>query len=280
MKLFSNTVSSESRGKSKIRVIIPDGLWKKCQSCSATFYAKDIKNEQVCPECGHHFRMNANDRLAILLDEGTFVEWDKENEWKDPIRFPGYLEKQKKLKEDTGLDEAVITGTGEILGEKTAIGVMDTRFIMGSMGQVVGEKITRLFEKAAFQKLPVILYTASGGARMQEGIFSLMQMAKISAAVQRFSEGEKPYIAVLTDPTTGGVTASFAMQGDIILAEPGAVIGFAGRRVISQTTKQELPDDFQKAEFLLENGFIDKIVPRVDQRKMLKKILKLHSPVR
>ncbi len=196
---------------------------------------------------------------------------------KDPLNFPGYLEKIEKMQEKTGLDEAVLTGEATIEGQAVAIGIMDANFIMGSMGTIVGEKITRLFERATEKHLPVVIFTASGGARMQEGIFSLMQMAKISAALQRHNKAGLLYLTVLTDPTTGGVTASFAMDGDIILAEPQSLIGFAGRRVIEQTIRQELPDDFQKAEFLLEHGFVDQIVPRNLLRQRLSDLLRLHS---
>ena len=209
--------------------------------------------------------------------EKSFHNWDSELVTKDPLNFPGYLEKIEKMQEKTGLDEAVLTGEATIEGQAVAIGIMDANFIMGSMGTIVGEKITRLFERATEKHLPVVIFTASGGARMQEGIFSLMQMAKISAALQRHNKAGLLYLTVLTDPTTGGVTASFAMDGDIILAEPQSLIGFAGRRVIEQTIRQELPDDFQKAEFLLEHGFVDQIVPRNLLRQRLSDLLRLHS---
>ncbi|MFQ7235800.1 MAG: acetyl-CoA carboxylase carboxyltransferase subunit beta, partial [Enterococcus hulanensis] len=215
--------------------------------------------------------------LALTIDEKSFADWDNQLEQKNPIDFPEYLAKIETTKEKTGLDEAVLTGKATINNQTVAIGVMDANFIMGSMGTVVGEKITRLFEKALTEKLPVVLFTASGGARMQEGIFSLMQMAKISAAVKRHSNAGLLYITVLTDPTTGGVTASFAMEGDIILAEPQTLVGFAGRRVIEQTIRQQLPDDFQKAEFLLQHGFIDQIVPRMKLRDRLSQLLAFHQ---
>ena len=215
--------------------------------------------------------------MALTIDEKSFVDWDNDLEEKNPINFPDYLAKIDTMREKTGLDEAVITGLATIADQPIAIGVMDANFIMGSMGTVVGEKITRLFEKATQQQLQVVLFTASGGARMQEGIFSLMQMAKISAAVKRHSNAGLLYITVLTDPTTGGVTASFAMEGDIILAEPQTLVGFAGRRVIEQTIRQQLPEDFQKAEFLLQHGFIDQIIPRLELKGQLAQILDLHQ---
>ena len=240
-------------------------------------YTKDIGLEKICPYCSYNFRISAWERIAITIDEKSFEEWDNDLFTKDPLSFPGYVEKVTKTQESTGLDEAVLTGKATIMGDSLALGIMDSHFIMGSMGTVVGEKITRLFEKATLEKLPVVIFTASGGARMQEGIMSLMQMAKISAAVKRHSDAGLFYLTVLTDPTTGGVTASFAMEGDIILAEPQSMIGFAGRRVIEQTIKQELPEDFQKAEFLLEHGFVDQIVPRTDLKERISQLLRLHD---
>lgn len=256
---------------------VPDNMWAKCPSCKRTLYTKEIGKEKVCPHCGYSFRISAWERLSLTVDEKSFVEWDNDVETSDPLNFPGYLEKIDTLRKKTELHEAVLTGKATIEGQTIAIGVMDANFIMGSMGTVVGEKIARLFERASAQKLPVVMFTASGGARMQEGIFSLMQMAKISAAVKRHSNAGLLYITVLTDPTTGGVTASFAMEGDIILAEPQSLIGFAGRRVIEQTIKQELPDDFQKAEFLLAHGFVDQIVQRTQLRQRLSDLLRIHS---
>ena len=214
---------------------VPDDMWAKCPNCKRTLYKKEMGAEKVCPHCGYSFRISAWERLALTIDEKSFIDWDNDLVQKNPIDF------------------------------------------MGSMGTVVGEKITRLFEKAIVEELPVVLFTASGGARMQEGIFSLMQMAKISAAVKRHSNAGLLYITVLTDPTTGGVTASFAMEGDIILAEPQTLVGFAGRRVIEQTIRQQLPDDFQKAEFLLQHGFIDQIVPRLELRDRLTQLLSFHQ---
>ena len=252
-------------------------MWAKCPNCKRTLYKKEMGAEKVCPHCGYSFRISAWERLALTIDEKSFIDWDNDLVQKNPIDFPGYLAKIDKTKEATGLDEAVIAGKATINDQNVAIGVMDANFIMGSMGTVVGEKITRLFEKAIVEELPVVLFTASGGARMQEGIFSLMQMAKISAAVKRHSNAGLLYITVLTDPTTGGVTASFAMEGDIILAEPQTLVGFAGRRVIEQTIRQQLPDDFQKAEFLLQHGFIDQIVPRLELRDRLTQLLSFHQ---
>ena len=256
---------------------VPDDMWAKCPNCKRTLYKKEMGAEKVCRHCGYSFRISAWERLALTIDEKSFIDWDNDLVQKNPIDFPGYLAKIDKTKEATGLDEAVITGKATINDQNVAIGVMDANFIMGSMGTVVGEKITRLFEKAIVEELPVVLFTASGGARMQEGIFSLMQMAKISAAVKRHSNAGLLYITVLTDPTTGGVTASFAMEGDIILAEPQTLVGFAGRRVIEQTIRQQLPDDFQKAEFLLQHGFIDQIVPRLELRDRLTQLLSFHQ---
>ena len=256
---------------------VPDNLWAKCPNCKHMLYTKDIGLEKICPYCSYNFRISAWERIAITIDEKSFEEWDNDLFTKDPLSFPGYVDKVTKTQESTGLDEAVLTGKATIMGDSLALGIMDSHFIMGSMGTVVGEKITRLFEKATLEKLPVVIFTASGGARMQEGIMSLMQMAKISAAVKRHSDAGLFYLTVLTDPTTGGVTASFAMEGDIILAEPQSMIGFAGRRVIEQTIKQELPEDFQKAEFLLEHGFVDQIVPRTDLKERISQLLRLHD---
>ncbi|WP_430603332.1 acetyl-coenzyme A carboxylase carboxyl transferase subunit beta [Enterococcus sp. DIV0724b] len=256
---------------------VPDNMWAKCPCCKRTLYTKDMGAEKVCPYCGYSFRIGAWERLALTVDEKSFEEWDTELVTKDPLDFPGYLDKIAMMQEKTELHEAVLTGKAKIDGQEIGIGVMDANFIMGSMGTVVGEKITRLFERATEQRLSVIIFTASGGARMQEGIFSLMQMAKISGALKRHSNAGLLYITVLTDPTTGGVTASFAMDGDVIIAEPQSLIGFAGRRVIEQTIRQELPDDFQKAEFLLDHGFVDKIVPRNQLQEVLSKLIKIHT---
>ena len=234
-------------------------------------------NQHCCPKCGHHFRMNSRQRINYIADIGSFEEMFEGFVPEDIIEFPGYEKKLKTTGDSCREKEAVICGTAEIQGEKCCMFVMEPFYMMGSMGTVVGEKITRLFEFAVEKELPVIGFTVSGGARMQEGILSLMQMAKTSGAVKRHSDKGLLYIAVLTDPTTGGVTASFAMEADIIMAEPGATIGFAGARVIEQTTRKKLPSGFQKSEFLLEHGFIDRIVTRAEQRETLGRLLKYHS---
>lgn len=256
---------------------IPDGAWIKCDICGEVLFHEDVSNSlNCCPKCGIHFRIGAIQRLHMIIDEESFVEWDKHKTTKNVLEFPGYEGKIQGLQRKLGLLDAVITGRGKIDGNPCAVAIMDSGFLMGSMGQVVGEKITRAIEKATHHKLPIIIFSTSGGARMQEGIVSLMQMAKTSAALKRHSEAGLLYVSVLTDPTTGGVTASFAMLGDIILAEPGALIGFAGPRVIEQTIKQKLPDGFQRAEFLLEKGFVDAIVSRVDMKAELSKIIRFH----
>ena len=249
-----------------------------CKKCG--YEAKGyelIENSYICPDCGNYYRMSARDRIALTTDKNSFKELFQGLTSKDFLEFPNYQEKLKKATADTGEEDAVVCGKAEIDGNPCAIFVMNSKFIMASMGSVVGEKITRLFEYAIEEKLPVIGFTASGGARMQEGAVSLMQMAKVSGAVKNHSNAGLLYITVLTDPTTGGVTASFAMQGDIILAEPKALVGFAGRRVVEQTTKSQLPDNFQKAEFLLEHGFVDAIVPRPEMKKVLAELLILHK---
>lgn len=258
---------------------VPDELFSQCPGCKYTIYQKDLGSERICPHCGYTFRISAQERLALTIDMGSFLEMFTGIETQDPLEFPGYQKKLASMREKTGLDEAVVTGTALIKGEKVALGIMDSNFIMASMGTVVGEKITRLFEYATAEKLPVVLFTASGGARMQEGIMSLMQMAKISAAVKRHSNAGLLYLTVLTDPTTGGVTASFAMEGDIILAEPQTLIGFAGRRVIENTVRETLPDDFQKAEFLQEHGFVDAIVKRTELADTIATLLSFHGGV-
>lgn len=257
---------------------VPSGLWVKCDVCGEIIYKEEFQsNNKICVKCEQHHRLDSGARIDLVIDEGTFVENNLDVITKNVLNFKDYEQKIEVLQDKTGLSEAVVTGTGNINGERVAIGVMDSRFLMGSMGAAVGEKITRLAEQATKEKCPLILFTASGGARMQEGIISLMQMAKTSAAIGRLSECGGLYITVLTDPTTGGVTASFAMLGDIILAEPGSLIGFAGPRVIKQTIKQDLPEGFQRAEFLLDHGFIDKIVNRNDMKETLYKIIKLHQ---
>lgn len=249
---------------------LTEGLFQKCEACNQIVYTEDvIEKKHVCPNCGHYFRVAPMERLGMVLDSGSFEEWDKDLKTKNPLDFPEYEKKVARMQQNTGLSEAVVTGKGKIGGIDTAIGVMSASFMMGSMGMIVGEKITRMVERATKEHLPVILFCCSGGARMQEGMMSLMQMAKTSQALKRHSEAGNLYISVLTDPTTGGVTASFAMLGDIILAEPKALIGFAGPRVIEQTIHQKLPEGFQSAEFLLEHGMIDKIVSRKKMRKVL-----------
>lgn len=276
--VFRKTQYVKIPSKMKSEPNIPSDMWIKCKNCGEIIYKDDFKNSNmVCEKCEEHFRLNSHERIDLIIDKDSFKENNVDIITKNALDFSGYEEKIQGLKEKTGLSEAVLTGIGNIYGESVAIAVMDSRFLMGSMGSAVGEKITRLVEEATIKKLPLIIFTASGGARMQEGIISLMQMAKTSAAIGRFSEEGGLYISILTDPTTGGVTASFAMLGDIILAEPGSLIGFAGPRVIKQTIKQELPEGFQKAEFLLEHGFIDKIVKRKDMKEMLYKIIKLHE---
>lgn len=257
---------------------IPQGLWRKCNKCGQPIYVEDVTNNfYVCPKCGGYFRVHAYRRIEMLIDEGTFEEWNTHMDFSNPLNFPGYEKKVQATKERTKLNEAIITGKGRIGGQETAFGVCDARFFMSSMGHIMGEKITQMVERATKEQLPVIIYACSGGARMQEGIVSLMQMAKTSAALKRHHEAGQLFISVLTDPTTGGVTASFAMLGDIILAEPNALIGFAGPRVIEQTIRQKLPEGFQRAEFLLEHGFVDKIVERKDQKEVLSQILRLHQ---
>ena len=261
----------------QIKPEVPDELFSQCPGCKYTIYQKDLGSERICPHCGYTFRISAQERLALTIDMGTFLEMFKGIETQDPLNFPDYRKKLTLMREKTGLDEAVVTGTALIKGEKVALGIMDSNFIMASMGTVVGEKITRLFEYATAEKLPVVLFTASGGARMQEGIMSLMQMAKISAAVKRHSNAGLFYLTILTDPTTGGVTASFAMEGDIILAEPQSLVGFAGRRVIENTVREDLPEDFQKAEFLLEHGFVDAIIKRRELPDTIARLVRLHK---
>ncbi len=257
---------------------VPDGLFTKCPGCGKMILTEDLyANNMVCPKCDHYFKLDAHTRIAMITDKDTFEEWDLDIEEKNPCNFAGYEEKVAGLKRRVGIDEAIVTGQAKIDGRDIVIGVCDTRFLMGSMGQVVGEKMTRAVERATEKKLPLIVFTCSGGARMQEGIVSLMQMAKTSAALKKHDEAGLLYVTVLTDPTTGGVTASFAMLGDVILAEPGALVGFAGPRVIKQTIGQELPKGFQRAEFLLEHGLIDNIVKREELKDTLSNILKMHE---
>ena len=256
---------------------VPTGLLRKCNKCGAAIIAEDVKNGYyICPKCHGYFRVHAYRRIEMIADESSFEEWDKEMDFVNPLDFKGYEEKIDHLKERTKLNEAVVTGKVLINGNPAVVGVCDGRFMMASMGWIVGEKITRAVERATQEKLPVIIFTCSGGARMQEGIVSLMQMAKTSAALKKHSDAGQLYISVLTDPTTGGVTASFAMLGDIILAEPKALIGFAGPRVIEQTIGQKLPKGFQRSEFLLDHGFVDRIVEREELKAVLTQILEMH----
>lgn len=257
---------------------VPEGLLRKCNKCGSAIIAEDVKQGYyICPKCGGYFRVHAYRRIQMVIDEGTFEEWNQDLIGGNPVNYKGYPEKVQALQEKTGLKEAVVTGKGKINGRDTVIAVCDGRFLMASMGWAVGEKITRAVERATEEKLPVIIFACSGGARMQEGITSLMQMAKTSAALERHSKAGLLYVSVLTEPTTGGVTASFAMLGDIILAEPGALIGFAGPRVIEQTLRQKLPKGFQRAEFLVEHGFVDDIVRRENLKETLGKILEIHA---
>lgn len=276
MGLFRSPQNELEKGGRKIKD--DDEIKFTCTQCGAEQSENDLwENLKVCTRCGHHYRISPRQRIDYTVDTGSFIESNSDMKSKDILSFPGYDTKLKTAKLASREKEAVICGTAEIGGEKCVIFVMDPNFMMGSMGTVVGEKITLAFEYATENKLPIIGFTVSGGARMQEGILSLMQMAKTSAAVKQHSDEGLLYITVLTDPTTGGVTASFAMEGDIIMAEPGATVGFAGARVIEQTIRKKLPQGFQKSEFLLEHGFIDLIVKRQEQKKALAKLLALHK---
>ncbi len=262
------------------KVDIPDGLFTKCEKCQKLIYNEDLrKNENVCPSCHYHYRMNAQDRLRLICDKNSFTELFSDLRTVNPLQFPTYEEKVESYQAKTNEPEAFICGEGKINNIKVAIGVLDSYFMMGSMGSVVGEKVTRLVEHATKEKLPLIIFSSSGGARMQEGILSLMQMAKTSAAIKYFHEAGLLYISVLTHPTTGGVAASFATLGDIIISEPQALIGFAGQRVIKETIRQDLPEGFQTAEFQLEKGFVDFICERKELKSTLTKILLLHKKV-
>ena len=267
----------ETRTRNEKAADMMIGKWVKCDQCKEIIYKEDLhRNLSVCPNCGKHFRLSARRRIKQIADEGTFEEIGQDILTQDPLNFGGYLKKVQSLKEKIKTDEAVKCGICEIEGNRAVLAVMDGNFLMGSMGEAVGERITVAIEKAIEEKLPFVIFCVSGGARMQEGIVSLMQMAKTSAAVQKLNEAGLLYITVLTDPTTGGVTASFASLGDIILAEPKALIGFAGPRVIEQTIRQKLPEGFQSSEFLLEHGFIDKIVERKDMKSTIAKLIELH----
>jgi acetyl-CoA carboxylase carboxyl transferase subunit beta len=261
---------------------IADGLWTKCETCGVMAYTKDLRaNQMVCRECNHHMRVYSDERIRQLIDANTWLSLDEALRPGDPLQFrdrKSYRDRLRETQDKIGLPDAVQTGVGQIEGLPAALGVMDFRFMGGSMGSVVGEKLTRLIERGTRERLPVIIVCASGGARMQEGMLSLMQMAKISAALERHREAGLLYIPILTHPTTGGVTASFAMLGDIIVAEPKATIGFAGRRVIEQTLREKLPEGFQTAEYLLSHGFVDAIVPRTQLKETLALLIRLHQP--
>ena len=279
---FANIRKTEPAVQKQQEREIADGLWTKCNSCGSVAYTKDLKaNQLVCPECNYHNRVDSDDRIEQLIDADTWNPLDENIRPLDPLEFRDRKDYKARLQDyqaKTGLTDAVKTGTGLIDGLPVALGVMDFRFMGGSMGSVVGEKLCRLIEHATAEQFPVIIVCASGGARMQEGMFSLMQMAKISGALQRHKTAKLLYIPLLVHPTMGGVTASFAMLGDIILAEPKATIGFAGRRVIEQTLREKLPDGFQTSEYLLEHGFIDSIVPRTQIKKTLAQLISLHQP--
>ncbi|MFM6108237.1 MAG: acetyl-CoA carboxylase, carboxyltransferase subunit beta, partial [Sphaerospermopsis kisseleviana] len=280
---FANRRKSGSPHLEKQEREIADGLWHKCAKCGVLAYAKDLKaNQMVCAECGHHNRVDSDERIRQLIDANTWKPIDENLRPTDPLGFRDrkpYSDRIRETQEKVGLIDAVKTGLGQINGLPIALGVMDFRFMGGSMGSVVGEKLTRLIEQATQRRYPVVIVCTSGGARMQEGMLSLMQMAKISAALQRHQDARLLYIPVLTNPTTGGVTASFAMLGDIIIAEPKATIGFAGRRVIEQTLREKLPEDFQTAEDLLKHGFVDEIVPRTQLKNTLAQLISLHQPM-
>ena len=272
------TVSSKPLDDKEFTPNIPNGKWVNCKKCKSIIYLEDLENDyHVCPTCNYHFNISSDERVKQIFDEGSFVPMFEEIEATNPLDFPRYEEKLNKVKEKSNLSEGVLCGTGKIDSKKVAAAIMDSKFLMGSMGCAVGERITRTVEYATANKLPLIIFTASGGARMQEGILSLMQMAKTSAAIAKHDVAGLLYVSVITNPTTGGVTASFAMLGDVIIAEPGATLGFAGRRVIENTINQKLPDDFQSAEFMLEKGFVDDIVSRKNLKDYLSKLLRLHG---
>ena len=279
MGLFSSKKSKNKyatvTSKSKLSVdVIENNQWKKCSKCNEIIYNEDLKNNlNICPKCGNYFRLTAFERIELLIDEGTFIEEDMTLNSKDFLNFPNYKEKLEEAREKSRMIDAVISGTGKIYDIEVSIAAMEFGFMGGSMGSVVGEKITRTLERALEKKIPAILVASSGGARMQEGIVSLMQMAKTSGAVKRLNEAGIPFISVPVDPTTGGVSASFALLGDVIVTEPGALIGFAGPRVIEQTINQKLPKGFQRAEFLLEHGMVDVIAERKDLKETIYRIL-------
>ncbi|WP_346291644.1 acetyl-CoA carboxylase, carboxyltransferase subunit beta [Sphaerothrix gracilis] len=280
---FANRRKSGPISKDRQEREIADGLWTKCEACGVLTYTKDLQNNQkVCPECGHHHRIFSDERIQQLTDTNTWQPLDTHIWPQDPLKFrdrKAYRDRLRDMQSKTGLNDGVQTGVGEIDGLAFGLGVMDFRFMGGSMGSVVGEKLTRLIERSTRDRLPVVIVCASGGARMQEGMLSLMQMAKISAALERHRSQQLLYMPVLSHPTTGGVTASFAMLGDIIIAEPQATIGFAGRRVVEQTLREKLPEDFQTAEYLLKHGFVDIIVPRTQLKQTLAQLIRLHQPL-
>lgn len=279
---FANRQKTEPKVQQQQEREIADGLWTKCPNCGVLAYTKDLlANQLVCLDCGHHNRVESEERIRQLVDANTWNSLDEQIRPTDPLKFrdrKSYSDRLRETQEKTGLTDAVRTGTGTIDGLPFALGVMDFRFMGGSMGSVVGEKLCRLTERATDESLPLVIICASGGARMQEGMLSLMQMAKISGALNRHREAKLLYIPVLTNPTTGGVTASFAMLGDIIIAEPKATIGFAGKRVIEQTLREKLPEGFQTSEYLLKHGFVDAIVPRPHLKKTLAQLISLHQP--
>ena len=280
---FANRQKTEPKVQQQQEREIADGLWTKCPNCGVLSYTKDLlANQLVCVDCGHHNRVESEERIRQLVDANTWNCLDEQIRPTDPLKFrdrKSYSDRLRETQEKTGLTDAVRTGTGTIDGLPLALGVMDFRFMGGSMGSVVGEKLCRLTERATDESLPLVIICASGGARMQEGMLSLMQMAKISGALNRHREAKLLYIPVLTNPTTGGVTASFAMLGDIIIAEPKATIGFAGKRVIEQTLREKLPEGFQTSEYLLKHGFVDAIVPRPHLKKTLAQLISLHQPL-
>lgn len=278
---FANRRKAEPTNQAQPERDISDGLWTKCDACGVMTYTKDLRaNQMVCLECGHHMRIFSAERIEQLIDADTWIPLNEQVSPIDPLEFrdrKAYSDRIRDTQAKTGLTDSIQTGVGQIDGESAAIAVMDFRFMGGSMGSVVGEKLTRLIEKATAERLPVLVFCASGGARMQEGMLSLMQMAKISGALERHREARLLYVPVLTHPTTGGVTASFAMLGDLIVAEPKAMIAFAGRRVIEQTLREKLPDDFQTAEYLVQHGFVDLIVPRTQMKSTLAQLIRLHQ---
>ncbi|UBF28480.1 acetyl-CoA carboxylase, carboxyltransferase subunit beta [Kovacikia minuta CCNUW1] len=280
---FANRQKSGPTNQERQEREIADGLWSKCEKCGVLAYTKDLRaNQMVCLECAHHIRVYSDERIRQLIDANTWIPLNEGLYGVDPLKFrdrKSYSDRLREMQEKTKLPDGVQTGIGQLEGLPVALGVMDFRFMGGSMGSVVGEKLTRLIERATRERLPVVIVCASGGARMQEGMLSLMQMAKISGALDRHRDARLLYIPILTHPTTGGVTASFAMLGDIILAEPKATIGFAGRRVVEQTLREKLPDGFQTAEYLLQHGFVDAIVPRTQLKKTLAQLIRLHQPV-